>query len=103
MGLFFSVILSLFGKGMFSVLGGRGEVLRLAVIYSNIVFAFAIALWLSNMLASILRGSGNMIGPSATMLGGAVLQISLGGALCFGWGPAPQLGIIVNPCLILDG
>lgn len=94
LGLFFSVVLSLFGKGVFSLLGGKGEVLRQAVIYSNIVFAFAAALWLSNMLASVLRGAGDMIGPSATMLGGAVLQIVLGGSLCFGWGPAPRLGIV---------
>lgn len=94
LGLFFSIALSLFGKGMFSLLGGEGETLRLAVIYSNIVFAFAAAIWLSNMLASVLRGSGDMVGPSATMLAGAVLQIVLGGALCFGWGPAPALGIV---------
>ncbi len=94
LGLFFSIVLSLFGKGMFSLLGGEGETLRLAVIYSNIVFAFAAAIWLSNMLASVLRGSGDMVGPSATMLAGAVLQIVLGGALCFGWGPAPALGIV---------
>lgn len=94
LGLFFSIVLSLFGKGVFSLLGGHGETLRLAVIYSNIVFAFAAAVWLSNMLASVLRGSGNMVGPSATMLAGAGLQILLGGALCFGWGPAPQLGIV---------
>ena len=94
LGLFFSAVLSLFGRGVFSLLGGRGEVLHQAVIYSNVVFAFAATLWLSNMLASILRGSGDMIGPSATMLAGAVLQIIVGGALCFGWGPAPRLGII---------
>jgi putative MATE family efflux protein len=94
LGLFFSILLSLFGKGVFSLLGGHGETLRLAVVYSNIVFAFAAAIWLSNLLASVLRGSGDMVGPSATMLAGAVLQIVLGGALCFGWGPMPQLGIV---------
>lgn len=94
LGLFFSIVLALFGRGVFSLLGGRGEALRQAVIYSNIVFAFAAAIWLSNMLASILRGSGNMIGPSSAMLAGAALQITLGGALCFGWGFAPRLGIV---------
>ncbi len=94
LGLFFSVVLSLFGRGLFSVLGGDGETLRQAVIYSNIVFAFAAAIWLSNIFASVLRGSGDMVGPSATMMAGAVLQILLGGALCFGWGPAPRLGIV---------
>ncbi len=94
LGLFFSIVLALFGQGVFSLLGGHGETLRQAVLYSNIVFAFAAAIWLSNMLASILRGSGDMIGPSATMFAGALLQIVLGGALCFGWGPMPRLGIV---------
>jgi putative MATE family efflux protein len=94
LGLFFTLILSLFGRSLFALLGGQGETLRQAVIYSNIVFAFAMAIWLSNILASVLRGSGDMVGPSATMLAGAALQITLGGALCFGWGPAPQLGIV---------
>ena len=55
LGLFFSILLSLFGKGVFSLLGGHGETLRLAVVYSNIVFAFAAAIWLSNLLAWLTR------------------------------------------------
>jgi len=93
-GLFFTVLLSLFGELVFHGLGGRGETLRQAVLYAHIVFAFAAAIWLSNMLASILRGSGDMVGPSVAQLAGAALQVLLGGALCFGWGPAPRLGII---------
>lgn len=93
-GLFFTVLLSLFGEAVFAGLGGEGETLRQAVLYAHIVFAFAAAIWLSNMLASILRGSGDMVGPSAALLAGAMLQVILGGALCFGWGPAPRLGII---------
>lgn len=93
-GLFFTVLLTLFGRGVFTLLGGQGETLHQAVVYSAIVFSFAGAIWLSNMLASILRGSGNMVGPSAAMLAGAALQVVVGGALCFGWGPAPRLGIV---------
>jgi len=93
-GLFFTVLLTLFGRGVFTLLGGEGETLHQAVIYSAIVFSFAAAIWLQNMLASILRGSGDMISPSAAFLGGAALQVVIGGALCFGWGPAPRLGIV---------
>ena len=94
LGLFFTAVLTLFGHLVFSALGGHGETLRLAVLYSSVVFAFACLLWLSNILSSVLRASGNMAGPAAVMLIGAVLQIALGGALCFGWGPAPRLGIV---------
>jgi len=94
LGLFFTLLLTLFGDAVFHLLGGRGETLRQAVLYAHIVFAFATAIWLSNMLASVLRGAGDMVGPSAALLVGAVLQVILGGALCFGWGPAPALGIV---------
>lgn len=93
-GLFFTLLLTLFGRGVFGLLGGKGETLHQAVIYSAIVFSFASAIWLQNMLASILRGSGDMVSPSAAFLGGAALQVVVGGTLCFGWGPAPRLGIV---------
>ncbi len=94
MGLFFTLLLTVFGGALFHLLGGRGETLRLAGLYAGIVFAAATAIWLTNIFASILRGSGNMVGPSAVMMAGAALQVVIGGALCFGWGPAPRLGIL---------
>ena len=94
MGLFFTTLLVGFGNPIFHLLGGRGETLKLAVLYAGVVFSAAALLWMMNILASILRGSGNMIGPSAVMMGGALVQILLGGTLCFGWGPAPRLGIV---------
>lgn len=94
LGVFFTLALTLFGRKVFALLGGHGETLHQAVLYSNIVFSFAATIWLSNMMASVLRGSGNMVGPSVAMLSGATLQVFLGGTLCFGWGPAPRLGIM---------
>lgn len=94
MGLVFTLLLTVFGGELFHLLGGRGETLRLATHYAAIVFATAAALWLSNIFAAVLRGSGNMVGPSGVMMAGAALQVLVGGALCFGWGPAPRLGII---------
>ena len=94
MGVAFTLLLTVFGGALFHLLGGRGETLRLAAQYAAIVFTAATALWLSNIFASVLRGSGNMIGPSGVMMTGAALQVVVGGALCFGWGPAPRLGIV---------
>ena len=94
MGLLFTLLLTGFGGAIFHILGGRGETLKLATLYAGIVFAAASALWMVNILASVLRGSGNMVGPSTIMMAGAALQVVVGGALCFGWGPAPQLGIV---------
>jgi putative MATE family efflux protein len=94
LGLGFTVLLTVFGGALFHLLGGRGETLRLASLYAGIVFSTAAAIWLSNIFAAVLRGSGNMVGPSGVMMAGAALQVVVGGALCFGWGPAPRLGIV---------
>ena len=78
---------------LFTLLGGRGEVLREALGYSGVLFSGAIAVWLFNTLASILRGTGDMRVPSAALVGSAVLQITLGGLLGLGFGPVPRLGM----------
>ena len=93
-GLVFTVALTLFGAPLFHLLGGRGEILRLATLYAGIAFSVSIAVWLINVLAAVLRASGDMVRPSIVMICGAVLQMLVGGSLCFGWGPAPQLGLV---------
>jgi Na+-driven multidrug efflux pump len=49
-------------------------------------------LFLSNTLAAVLRGTGNMIVQSRVYGVGAVLIVALSPALIMGWGPLPQLG-----------
>jgi putative MATE family efflux protein len=94
MGLGFTLLLTGFGQSLFRLLGGEGETLGQAVAYAGIVFTAATFIWLSNIFASVLRGSGNMGGPAVAMLSTAALQVVLGGTLCFGLGPIPRLGIV---------
>jgi Na+-driven multidrug efflux pump len=75
------------------MLGGAGATLEAALIYSNVVFAGAMLLWVFNTLASALRGTGNMLVPAAVMCIGAVVLVPLSPALIFGWGPFPRLGV----------
>src|SRR5262249_16529829 len=75
------------------LLGGSGAVLAEAVRYSNVLFSGALLIWLSNSLASVLRGTGNMRLPSVTILGASALQMVLGGSLGLGLGPLPRLGM----------
>jgi Na+-driven multidrug efflux pump len=56
-GIFFTVMMLLFGRQFFSLLGGRGHVLDEACNYSQVLFSGAIAIWLVNTLASVLRGT----------------------------------------------
>ena len=92
-GVFFTVMMLLFGRQFFSLLGGRGRVLDEACNYSQVLFSGAIAIWLVNTLASVLRGTGDMRLPSATLIGSALVQIVVGGALGLGLAGLPQFGM----------
>ena len=92
-GVAYSLLLLSLSAPLFTLLGGRGEVLQQALGYSQVLFSGALAVWLFNTLASILRGTGNMRVPSAALVGSAILQISLGGLLGLGFGPLPRLGM----------
>jgi putative MATE family efflux protein len=92
-GIFFTVMMLLFGRQFFSLLGGRGHVLDEACNYSQVLFSGAIAIWLVNTLASVLRGTGDMRLPSATLIVAAIVQIVVGGTLGLGLAGLPQLGM----------
>jgi putative MATE family efflux protein len=93
LGAAFSALLIAGGPWLYRALGGHGAALDAALTYSNVVFAGAILLWVFNTLASVLRGTGNMLVPAAVICMGAVVLIPLSPALIFGWGPLPRLGI----------
>src|ERR1700759_2831074 len=74
-------------------MGAEGPSLQAALAYSNIIYAGAALLWIMNALASVLRGTGNMVVPGAVICGGALLLIPLSPCLIFGVGPFPRLGV----------
>ena len=92
-GLIFTAIMLAAGPPLYRALGGDGEALANAIAYSTLVFGGAMTVWLCNILASVVRGTGNMIAPAVILSTTALLQIPLCGALVLGWGPFPQLGI----------
>jgi putative MATE family efflux protein len=92
-GIFFTAVMLLFGRQLFSLLGGRGGVLEQASNYSVVLFSGAISIWLVNTLASVLRGTGDMRLPSATLIGVAIVQITVGGALGLGVAGLPRFGM----------
>jgi putative MATE family efflux protein len=93
LGLLFSVLVLAFGRPLYAAMGGSGGSLDAALEYSNVVFACAWLVWLMNALASVLRGTGNMLVPSVAICAGFVLLVPLSPVLIFGWGPVPALGI----------
>ncbi|KRR30018.1 MATE family efflux transporter [Bradyrhizobium retamae] len=92
-GLFFTAMMLAFGHAFYALLGGRGGVLEQAMQYSNVLFSGAIAIWLVNTLASVVRGTGDMRIPSIALIGIALVQIAVGGALGLGLFGLPGLGM----------
>ena len=93
LGLMFTVLLLGAGSGLYRLLGGNAETRTQALAYSNIVFSGAVVIWLSNTLASVLRGSGNTLVPSVVLSLGACIHVPLSGALTLGALGLPRLGI----------
>ena len=93
LGLVFTVLIAGFGATLFSLLGGQGDALQACLEYAHVAFTGSVCLWVTNSLASVLRGSGNMKTPSATLLLVALAQVVIGGVLGLGWGPIPRGGM----------
>ncbi len=92
-GLIYMGLVLWFARDIFALLGGRGEALELAVQYAQVAFLGSVFLWIVNTAASVLRGRGDMVVPSAVQLGVAIVQVLVAGALGEGWGPLPALGM----------
>jgi len=80
------------GPAIYGAMGARAGALDAALAYSNVIFAGAAAVWLFNTLASVVRGTGNMLLPAGVVLGASPI-LMLSPALIFGWGPFPALGV----------
>jgi putative MATE family efflux protein len=93
-GLLFTVVFSLFSEFIFSALGGKGEALAQCLLYAHVAFAGSISVWLTNGLASVIRGSGNMRTPSKALLITCLVQVVSSAVLGLGFGPVPSFGMV---------
>ena len=79
------------GPTLYHMMGGRGDTFAAAQLYSQVVFSGALSFWLLNTLASIVRGTGNMLLPAGVVMGGGVaVLLTLPG-------PDPRLGTSAAP------
>lgn len=92
-GALFAALLWFLGPTIFRALGGRDAALEQAVLYSHVTALAVVGIWLANTFASIARGTGLMAPPAFVLLAAGVVQIGVGGALAFGFGPLPALGV----------
>ena len=93
LGAIFSVSVLTFGPALYRAMGGSDGSLNAALRYSNVVFAGTVLLWAMNALASVIRGTGNMLVPALVTCGGVVVLVPLSPCLIFGLGPFPALGV----------
>lgn len=93
MGALFTIGMLWGGSALYRAMGGKEETLRAALTYSHVVFSGATSFWLFNILASVVRGTGNMILPAGLIIVGGALTLGLSPALILGWGSLPSLGI----------
>lgn len=93
MAALFTLVLVGFGPRIFGAMGGRGAALEAALAYSSVIFGGAVVIWAINVLAGVVRGSGNMLLPSLGLLAATLVHLALCPLLVFGWGPVPGLGI----------
>lgn len=92
-GAVFTAAVLAFGPAVYRILGGSGPLLTESLAFSNMAAWAILGIWLTNTLASIARGSGNMSLPAVTLLTAGFGQVIIGGVLGLGLGPAPRLGI----------
>jgi putative MATE family efflux protein len=93
LGILFSALVLKLGPSLYYALGGRGGSLQAALTYSQVVFSGNVLVWGMNALASIIRGTGNMLVPSVAICAGVLLLIPLSPCLIFGIGPIHAFGI----------
>src|SRR4029077_11075229 len=93
LGAFFSLVMLIFGPSIYRALGGTDGELQTALRYSNVVFAGNILLWLMNALASVIRGTGNMLVPAMVISVGVIFLLPLSPCRIVGVGPFPKLGV----------
>ena len=92
-GRFFSMVMLVFGPSIYRALGGTGGELRDgAQLLQRRVRRqyFTLAM---NALASVIRGTGNMLVPAMVICAGVVVLVPLSPCLIFGVGPFPELGV----------
>jgi len=98
---YISLLLSIFfgfggwfaARPLLYFLGGRGEVLELAVVYFRIISAGAWTIFIFVTFSSALRGAGDAWTPFKIMAAGVGLNCILDPILIFGWGAIPPMGV----------
>jgi putative MATE family efflux protein len=88
-----TALMLLVGPLVFRHLASSPAVLANATEYSRAAFAGVTAIWLLNILANVVRGTGDMTVPASVLLGTVVGHVILSPVLMMGYLGLPRLGV----------
>jgi putative MATE family efflux protein len=92
-GVLFTLIPWLAGPALYRSLGAQGQALENALLYSNLVFAASIPMWVASLLSAALRGAGNVRVPARVVVATSIGTLVMSPSLIFGFGRVPGLGV----------
>jgi len=88
-----ALVIAVWGRDIFELLGGPGSAADAAVAYAAIFFPGCLTIWLCHASLSVARGTGGMMFASGVLLVVSLISIPLAGALSLGWGGLPAWGM----------
>lgn len=81
------------GRNLIAASGAPGAVVETAHSYGQILFLGVAPIWISALLTSVVRGTGDMQFPARLMIAGSLVQIPLSGGLMLGFAGLPAMGL----------
>jgi putative MATE family efflux protein len=89
----FLLVFLIGGPALYRAMGAKGHVLEAAISYSRIVFAGGIFVWLMNILANVVRGTGAMAVSAGAIVIAEIAHVACAPILILGLAGAPSLGV----------
>ncbi|MGE0713848.1 MAG: MATE family efflux transporter [Alphaproteobacteria bacterium] len=93
-GIAFGALMLAAGPAVYRAMGATGRALDEAVAYSAIVFGGVVMVWTMNLLANVVRGTGNMVVPASAIVVGEAVHLTASPVLILGLGPVPAMGVV---------
>ncbi len=92
-GLLIGAAMLVAGPPVYRLLGAGGGSFAAARTYSAVVFGGVVLVWLMNLLANAVRGTGAMAVSASAIVAGEAVHLCLSPSLILGLGPFPRLGV----------
>lgn len=89
----FTIVLGVYARPTFTLLGGEDAALEGAVAYARVLFGGGATVCFMFVLSAIVRGTGDTVTPARALGVTSALQLVLSGALTLGWFGMPSLGL----------